>query len=247
MAPGTGCFCGARDCSCGNCVGDQTTPRPRELTTPVARVAAKNDSVSGRGRQLVPEPAPITLEILSTESGLEWRLSQDTIEPAIGAASGSPYELRDYLLAAGADPDLVVISGSGGIGIDVRARSSRAAPGHTWLLAESWAWLADSVNAHYWTPREPAHSDRIARAFVGRDAFVQVALHQDSDDRDIIACPGPVYIWAPASMIPVTRAGLLTLAHACCTRGISGVISTKLPEAAAPVRRRWWSLGHGSR
>lgn len=247
MAPGTGCFCGARNCSCRYRVGDPTTARPRELETPVARVAAENDSVSGRGRQLVPEAAPRTLEILSTESGLEWRLSQDTVEAATGAASGSPYELRDYLLDAGPDPDLVVISGSGGIGIDVRVRSWTPATGQTWLLAESWARLADSVNAHYWTPPEPARSDRIARAYVGRDAFVQVTLHQDSEDRDIIACPGPVYIWAPASMTPVTRAGLLALAQACCTRGISSVISTKLLEAAAPVRRRWWSLGHGPR
>ena len=118
--------------------------------------------------------------------------------------------------------------------------SSTAAAEQRWILAESWARLADSVNGHYWTPREPGRPERIARAYVGRDAFVQVVLHQDSEDRDIIACGGPVYIWAPTSMTHEARGGLGSLARGCCTRVVFGIVSTKIAAAAAPPKRRGW-------
>ena len=195
--------------------------------------ARSGEGASGR--------VPCLLEISSTKSGLTWRLSGGALEQTAGTASGSPYELRDYLLDAGADPDLVVVSGSGGIGIDIRGGgSSTAAAEQRWILAESWARLADSVNGHYWTPREPGRPERIARAYVGRDAFVQVVLHQDSEDRDIIACGGPVYIWAPTSMTHEARGGLGSLARGCCTRVVFGIVSTKIAAAAAPPKRRGW-------
>lgn len=145
------------------------------------------------------------------------RLSEGGAQSVLYSGPGSAQDLKRRLQVS-ADPDLVVVSLTQGVGLDLIAPTCEVPAAPRVLLATDWVAIADSLGGGYWTPQDPERRPAIARVYFEDDALIQVELHRNAAGEPAIRCPTPVYIWIPADAAKATRTGLRLLAKPCAPK-----------------------------